>query len=149
MNLEFEHPKDSGFIDRACCSSGVTNLQIQAQQTLIKSEAGDKTILKGQSGGRPSKNASDDNGTCSTKSDEAKNRCLLNEQSQNTTHKSVHGDDRTCSTETDKKKTPKRKRTEKVPKTGRAGAGGKYRYLANKSSFFLCVAESGKHVYQC
>ena len=66
-NLEFEHSKDSGFIDRACCSSGVTNLQIQAQQTLIKSEADDKTILKGQSGGRTSKNAPDDTGTCSTK----------------------------------------------------------------------------------
>ena len=102
--MEFEHPKDSGFIDRAYCSSGVTNLQIQAQQTLIKSEADDKTILKGQSGGRTSKNASDDNGTCSTKSDEAKNRCLLNGQPQETSNKSASGDDSTCSTGTDKNK---------------------------------------------
>ena len=70
---------------------------------MIKSEADDKTILKGQSGGRTSKNASDDNGTCSTKSDEAKNRYLLNGQSQETTHKNASGDDNTCSIETHKK----------------------------------------------
>ena len=70
---------------------------------MIKSEADDKTILKGQSGGTTSKNASDDNGTCGTKSDEAKNRYLLNGQSHETTHKSASGDDSTCSAETDKK----------------------------------------------
>ena len=104
-NLEFEHPKDSGLIDKACSSGGVTNLQTQAQQISIKSEADDKTILKCQSGGRTSKNASDDNGTCSTKSDEGKNRYLLNGQPQETT--SASGDDSTCSTKTDKK-APKR-----------------------------------------
>ena len=117
--MEFEHPKDSGLIDRACCSGGVTNLQIQAQQNSIKSEADDKTILKGQSGGRTSKNASDDNGTCSTKSDEAMNRYLLNGQPQETT--STSGDDSTCSTKTDKK-LQKEKGLEKFKK--QEGVGG-------------------------
>ena len=129
-----EHPKDSGLIDRACCSAGVTNLQIQAQQTSIKSEADDKTILKGQSGGRTSKNASDDNGTCSTESDEAKNRYLLNGQSQERTHKRASGDDSTCSTETDKK-LQKEKGQEKFQKTRSGGWSIGIRQVKAVSSF--------------
>ena len=70
-DLEPQHCNVCKIIDRACCSQDKADVQTKAHETVVKSVINNKSMLNKQMPGMvTSRSVSDDNGTCSTKTDE-------------------------------------------------------------------------------
>lgn len=91
-----QHQRNSETKDRACCSTGVANLEIQCEPDLIDLKADDLVLVEEEF---VEKDAYADDRTCSAKSDEATNRTGVNGKTRKSVHKIASAGDSTCSTE--------------------------------------------------